>query len=526
MTEAYLIEDGEITEPIREGNLIGNGPAVLREHRRRRQRLRHGQPRHVRQGRPGRARRRRRADPAGAGAHRRRHRVTTARRRARARSTSRRSHRRAGRGPGEQVEAVSCARSTSTAVQGLRRRGRESLTSAELGRRRRPGDRRPPRGLRLRRHPRRGVVARDARRGARQRRRSASPTSSSASPTPDGVERGRPRPVAARASPHVPTDRQGRAGPRARARPRGRDPRVQRRRVASTATRSARARVATSTGIRAVGPAAPACLDGRSALAAAGRRDPDRLRLLGRAARSPTCSTSTRRPTTPCSAATRLLGATKPATQRLTLVLEPRMTATILGIVGGHAQRRGRAQGPVAVRRPRRRGGRVAAAHLRRRPHRPPLARRRRPRRRGPGPPPQRAHRATACCRGSCTTPTPAAAPAPPPPARPCARPRSHAVGGRAGRSAARPGHAARHDELLGARRARPARAVDDRPALGRQPGERRLLGRRRGPDDPAAASWPSRSARSPSPRRSSACCSTSSAVGADLEWLRPAPAA
>jgi TldD protein len=31
MTEAYLIENGEITDPIREGNLIGNGPAVLRD---------------------------------------------------------------------------------------------------------------------------------------------------------------------------------------------------------------------------------------------------------------------------------------------------------------------------------------------------------------------------------------------------------------------------------------------------------------------------------------------------------------
>ncbi|MDO8403138.1 MAG: TldD/PmbA family protein [Pseudomonas sp.] len=31
MTEAYLIENGEITEPLREGNLIGNGPAVLRD---------------------------------------------------------------------------------------------------------------------------------------------------------------------------------------------------------------------------------------------------------------------------------------------------------------------------------------------------------------------------------------------------------------------------------------------------------------------------------------------------------------
>ena len=31
MTEAYLIEGGEITEPLRDGNLIGNGPKVLRD---------------------------------------------------------------------------------------------------------------------------------------------------------------------------------------------------------------------------------------------------------------------------------------------------------------------------------------------------------------------------------------------------------------------------------------------------------------------------------------------------------------
>jgi TldD protein len=31
MTEAYLIENGEITSPLREGNLIGNGPQVLRD---------------------------------------------------------------------------------------------------------------------------------------------------------------------------------------------------------------------------------------------------------------------------------------------------------------------------------------------------------------------------------------------------------------------------------------------------------------------------------------------------------------
>jgi TldD protein len=31
MTEAYLIEDGQITVPLRDGNLIGNGPEVLRQ---------------------------------------------------------------------------------------------------------------------------------------------------------------------------------------------------------------------------------------------------------------------------------------------------------------------------------------------------------------------------------------------------------------------------------------------------------------------------------------------------------------
>ena len=31
MVEAYLIENGEITEPLREGNLIGNGPQVLKD---------------------------------------------------------------------------------------------------------------------------------------------------------------------------------------------------------------------------------------------------------------------------------------------------------------------------------------------------------------------------------------------------------------------------------------------------------------------------------------------------------------
>ena len=40
-TEAYLIEDGRITEPLRDANLIGNGPEVLEPDRRRGRRLRH-----------------------------------------------------------------------------------------------------------------------------------------------------------------------------------------------------------------------------------------------------------------------------------------------------------------------------------------------------------------------------------------------------------------------------------------------------------------------------------------------------
>ena len=65
MTEAYLIENGEITEPLREGNLIGNGPEVLQNIDALGNDFEFGAAGHVRQGRPGRARRRRRADPAG-----------------------------------------------------------------------------------------------------------------------------------------------------------------------------------------------------------------------------------------------------------------------------------------------------------------------------------------------------------------------------------------------------------------------------------------------------------------------------
>ena len=173
MTEAYLIEHGEITEPLREGNLIGNGPKVLRDIDAARQRLRDGQPGNMRQGWPGRARRRRSADPAGQGDDGRwdggmRHRAWTAEL---SRSPSRVVARRSA---GEQVEAY-VSRDRETDDPRLRGRGRAvrrcpdarasaSASSATAA----PVSRTPERSSRS--HQRR------ARRSAGQRRSSAHPT--------------------------------------------------------------------------------------------------------------------------------------------------------------------------------------------------------------------------------------------------------------------------------------------------------------------------------------------------------------
>ena len=73
MTEAYLIENGEITEPLRAANLIGNGPETLRLVDARRQRLR-DVGRDLREDRPGRPGVGGSADAAGIGADGRRHR--------------------------------------------------------------------------------------------------------------------------------------------------------------------------------------------------------------------------------------------------------------------------------------------------------------------------------------------------------------------------------------------------------------------------------------------------------------------
>lgn len=112
----------------------------------------------------------------------------------------------------------------------------------------------------------------------------------------------------------------------------GRDPRVAGVRVAMYSDSLGEGAVATSTGIRAWGRAGMSYLmvqalavhDGETQIAgglSVGREVAD-LSIDEAAADAILRST-------------RLLGSTKPATQHVTLVLEPRMTATILGIVGG-----------------------------------------------------------------------------------------------------------------------------------------------------------------------------------------------
>src|SRR5690606_32591645 len=112
----------------------------------------------------------------------------------------------------------------------------------------------------------------------------------------------------------------------------GRDPRVQGVRVAMYSDGLGEAAVATSTGIRAWDRAGTSYLmvqalatqDGETQIAgglSVGRELEDLS--VDEAADDAVLR------------ATRLLGAAKPATQRVTLVLEPRMTATVLGLVGG-----------------------------------------------------------------------------------------------------------------------------------------------------------------------------------------------
>jgi len=112
----------------------------------------------------------------------------------------------------------------------------------------------------------------------------------------------------------------------------GRDPRVTGVRVAMFADSLGEGAVATSTGIRAWGRA------GMSHLAVQALANHDgETQIAGglSVGREVTDLSIDEAADDAVLRATRLLGSTKPATQRLTLVLEPRIAATILGIVGG-----------------------------------------------------------------------------------------------------------------------------------------------------------------------------------------------
>ena len=69
-------------------------------------------------------------------------------------------------------------------------------------------------------------------------------------------------------------------------------------------------------------------------MAAERRRDPDGLRLLRAARTRPTLDVD-EAARDAVERATRMLGATKPTSERLTIVLDPYVTAQFLGIVGG-----------------------------------------------------------------------------------------------------------------------------------------------------------------------------------------------
>ena len=198
-------------------------------------------------------------------------------------------------GPGEQVEAF-VARSTSTSVKAYGGEV-ESLTQASSA----------GVGVRVIVDHREGfayagtldeaVGARGAGRGARQRRSSASPTSSTASPSPTASSR-----PTSTCGPtgleHVPTADKVAHGPRARGGHHGPRPARQRRpRRHVQPTRRGEGAVATSTGHPRLGPGRQLLPDGAGPRRA-GRRDADRRRPVGRAARSTDLS-STRRPTTP-----------------------------------------------------------------------------------------------------------------------------------------------------------------------------------------------------------------------------------
>ncbi len=231
-------------------------------------------------------------------------------------------------GPGEQVEAY-VSRSTSTSVRAYRGEV-ESLTQASAA----------GVGVRVVVDHREGfayagtldeAVVLDALAEARDNATFAQPDEHNGLAEPDGVE-----PPALdlwrEGLASVPTEAKVALALELERATTSRDPRVTGVRTAVCSDGRGEGAVATSTGIRAWGRASSCHLavqalavhDGETQIASGlsvGRDLPD-LDVEEAAADA-------------VLRATRLLGSTKPPTQRVALVLEPRMTATILGLVGG-----------------------------------------------------------------------------------------------------------------------------------------------------------------------------------------------
>ena len=296
------------------------------------------------------------------------------------------------------------------------------------------------------------------------------------------VDRARPRPVARRA--------RCRCRPPTRSRSRSR---LERRRAPATRVSAASSRrrygdaaveaaVASSLGVEAVDPARRLLVSRRSRSPA--RATAPRPATASRPAAPSPISTSTRPRATPSSERSGCSARASPRSQRLPVVLDPLVTRSLLGDPRRGAQRRGGGEGPVDVPRPRRasrsRAANVtlvddptvpaafgAAAHdaegvptradalivARRAPRLPAQHVHRPPRR--------RAGTTGSAVRGGFTS-TPG-------------------VGARA--LHLEPGRAVARGDPRGERPERALRAVGERPALGHQPGERRLLGRRRRSD-------------------------------------------
>jgi PmbA protein len=230
--------------------------------------------------------------------------------------------------PGEQIEAF-VARSTSTSVRAYGGEV-ESLTQASSA----------GIGVRVIVDHREGFAyagtlhegaVRDALADARDNATFGEPDEFNGLAVPDGVAAAELDLWPARLE-HVPTADKVALALELEAATVGRDPRVSGVRVAMYSDARGEGAVATSTGIRAWGRAGTSHLMVQALAVHEGETQIAHGLSVGREVTDLSVEEAA---ADAVLRATRLLGSSKPATQRVALVLEPRMTATILGIVGG-----------------------------------------------------------------------------------------------------------------------------------------------------------------------------------------------